>query len=216
MALDLAKHGKKLVDTIVSEFQTIAAFETWMSLHLTENIATIVRPNGRFDERVFDVLVWLKARNRDTEILQALADDPPNGSIVLPNVIYAVTLGEVEADVNKRTGIKPIDPHDDFFVTQRPFANRRKLRDVLKVLDQAQPGADSVLVIDGERFTGKSYSIRFAVQCAPKDRFVAVDIGKWGTKPLNVKDLVQLIDGFKHQDLPGFDETKEDWRSGRC
>jgi hypothetical protein len=210
MALDLSKHGKKLIDAIVSEYQTIPAFETWLGQQIPENVATIVRPNGRFDERVFDVLQWLVARDRDTAILQAMADDPPNGSVVLPNVIYAVTLGEVEADVNKRTGIKPLDPHDDFFVTQRPFANRRKLRDVLKVFDNAQPGADSVLVIDGERFMGKSYSIRFAVQCAPKDRFVAVDIGKWGTKPLNVKDLVQLIDGFKHSDLPGFDETKED------
>jgi hypothetical protein len=211
MALDLAKHGKKLIDAIVSEFKTIPPFETWISQHITENVANIVRPNGRFDERVFDILKWLVSRNADTDVLQALANDPPNGSVVLPNVIYAVTLGEVEADANKRTGVKPIDPHDDFFVTQRPFANRKKLRDVLKGFDQAQPGADSVLVIDGDRFTGKSYSIRFAVQCAPKDRFVAVDIGRWGTKKqLNVKDLVQLIDGYKNQDLPSYDDTKED------
>ena len=62
---------------------------------------------------------------------------------------------------------------------------------MLKVFDQAQPGADSVLVIEGDRFTGKSYSIRFAVQCAPKDRFVVVDIGDGATKPMNVKDLAQ-------------------------
>jgi hypothetical protein len=211
MALDLAKHGKKLIDAIVSEFQTIPAFETWISLQIPENVANIVRPNGRFDERVYDILQWLVSRNAETDVLQAMADDPPNGSVVLPNVIYAVTLGEVEADANKRNGVKPIDPHDDFFVTQRPFANRKKLRDVLKVFDQAQPGADSVLVIDGDRFTGKSYSIRFAVQCAPKERFVAVDIGRWGTKKqLNVRDLVQLIDGYKNQDLPSYDDTKED------
>ncbi len=44
-----------------------------------------------------------------------------------------------------------------------------------------------------------------------KERFVFVDIGRWGTKKqLTVKDLVQLIDGYKNQDLPSFDETKED------
>ena len=56
-----------------------------------------------------------------------------------------------------------------------------------------------MLVIEGDRFTGKSYGIRFALQCAPKERFVFVDIGRWGTKKqLTVKDLVQLIDGYKN------------------
>lgn len=212
MALDLAKHGKKLVDAIVKEFQTIPAFETWISLHiLDENVANIVRQTGLFNQRAFDLLSWSLAQGRDTEVLQMLADDPPNGSAELPNLIYFVTDAEVEAAVNKRTGIKPIDPHDDFFVTQRPFANRKKLREVLKEFDKSQPGADSVLVIEGDRFTGKSYGIRFALQCAPKERFVFVDIGRWGTKKqLTVKDLVQLIDGYKNQDLPSFDETKED------
>ena len=45
-----------------------------------------------FNERVLDVLQWLVARDRETAIIQAMADDPPNGSVVLPNVIYAVTL----------------------------------------------------------------------------------------------------------------------------
>ena len=211
MALDLARHGKRLVDAIVKEFKTIPELETWISLHiLDENVANIVRQNALFNQRAFDLLQWAISKGRDTEVLQMLADDPPNGSPELPNLIYYVTDAEVEAAVNKRTGINPLDPHDDFFVTQRPFANLKKLRDVLKVFDQAQPGADSVLVIEGDRFTGKSYSIRFAVQCAPKERFVAVDIGRWGTKPLTVKDLVQLIDGYKHQDFPAFDETKED------
>ena len=81
MALDLAKHGKKLVDAIVKEFQTIAAFETWISLHiLDENVANIVRQNGLFDQRAFDLLQWSLAKGRDTEVLQMLADDPPNGS----------------------------------------------------------------------------------------------------------------------------------------
>ena len=211
MAFDLAKHGKRLVDAIVKEFQTIPAFETWISLHiLDENVANIVRQNVLFNQRAFDLLQWSIAKGRDVEVLQMLADDPPNGSQDFSNLIWVVTQGEVESAASKRTGIKPIDPHDDFFVTQRPFANRKKLRDVLKIFDQAQPGADSVLVIDGDRFTGKSYSIRFAVQCAPKERFVHVDIGRWGTKPLSVKDLVQLIDGYKNKDLPDFDETKED------
>jgi hypothetical protein len=206
----------KLRDTIVSEFKTIPAFETWIGLHITdENVANIVRQNVLFDERVFDFLQWITAKSRETEVLQKLADNPPNGSSVLPNVIYAATHGEVEPAVNARTGIKPIDPHDDWFVTQRPFANRKKLRDVLKVFDQAQPGADSVLVIDGERFTGKSFSIRFAVKCAPQDRFVIVDIADWGDTPMNAKDLARAIGGSKgrarpSEDFPSFDLTKED------
>jgi hypothetical protein len=210
MALD-PNYRLPLRDALVREFQTIAAFETWIALHiLDENVANIVRQNGKFDERAFDFIQWFTAKGRETEVLQKLADDPPNGSRVLPNLIYMATLGDVQAAVNTRTGIKPIDPHDDWFVTQRPFANRKKLRDVLKVFDQAVPGADSVLVIEGDRFTGKSYSIRFAVQCAPQDRFVVVDIGRWGSKSMTVLNLVQAIDGYKHTDLPAFDLTKED------
>ena len=114
-----------------------AAFETWISLHiLNENVANIVRQNGLFNQRAFDLLSWSIAQGRDTEVLQMLADDPPNGSPELPNLIYFVTDAEMEPSANKRTGIKPIDPHDDFFVTQRPFANRKKLRDMLKAFDQ--------------------------------------------------------------------------------
>lgn len=215
MALD-PKYRQPLAATLVSEFQTIAAFETWITKHiLDENIANIVRQNGLFDQRAFDFIQWFTAKGREAEVLQMLADDPPNGSRVLPNFIFVATFGEVEPAVNVRTGIKPIDPHDDWFVTQRPFANRRKLRDDLKVFDQAQPGADSVLVIEGDRFTGKSFSIRFAVKCAPQDRFVIVDIGDWGDTPMNAKDLTRALGGAKgrarpSEDFPSFDLTKED------
>ena len=80
MALDLAKHGKKLVDAIVKEFQTIPAFETWISLHiLDENVANIVRPNGLFNQRAFDLLCGDRAGPRHGSVA-TLADDPPNGS----------------------------------------------------------------------------------------------------------------------------------------
>jgi hypothetical protein len=215
MALD-PKYRQPLADTLVSEFQTIQAFDLWIKQHiLDENIANIVRQNGLFDERAYDFIQWFTKTSREAEVLQKLADDPPNGSSVLPNFIFAVTFGDVQADVNVRTGIKPIDPQDDWFVTQRPFANRKKLRDVLKVFDKAQPGAESVLVIEGDRFTGKSFSIRFAVKCAPQDRFVIVDVGDWGDTPMNAKDLARAIGGAKgrarpSEDFPSFDLTKED------
>jgi hypothetical protein len=211
MALD-PTFRQQLADTLVSEFQTIAAFELWITQHITnENVANIVRQNVLFDARAFDFIQWFIAQGRETEVLQMLADDPPNGSRELPNLIFMATHGDVQAAGNTRTGIKPIDPHDDWFVTQRPFANRRKLRDDLRAFDQAAPGADSVLVIEGDRFTGKSYSIRFAVQCAPQSRFVVVDIGEWGETPMTAKDLAHAIDGYKdRQDFPSFDITKED------
>ena len=139
MALDPTKHGQQLVDAIVSEFQTIAAFETWISLHiLDENVANIVRQNGLFDAAGLRFPPVVRSRRAATrKCCRSSADDPPNGSRVLPNLIFVATLGEVQAAVNTRTGIKPIDPPDDWFVTQRPFANRKRLRDELKVFDQA-------------------------------------------------------------------------------
>jgi hypothetical protein len=211
MSLD-QKYHVMFRDTVVREFRTIEAFETWITLHIPdENVANIVRPNLLFDEKVADFIRWFNAQSRATEVLQKMADDPPNGSRALPDFIYIATLGEVKAAVKRQAGIKPITPCDDWFVVSRPFANRKKLRDDLKVFDQAPSGPESVLVIEGDRFSGKSHSFLFAIQCAPQNRYVAVDIGEWGETPMTAEDLAKAIGGYKGgADFPSFDITKEE------
>jgi hypothetical protein len=164
-----------------------------------------------FDQKVADFILWFTSRGRESEVLQKLADEPPNGSRGLPIFIFVATLGAVKPTVSAQTGINPVNPYDDWFVLQRPFANRQKLRDDLRAFDKAPAGADSVLVIEGDRFSGKSYSVQFAIQCAPQERYVPIDIAEWGETPMNAEDLAKAIGGYTQgADFPSFDITKED------
>ena len=192
---------------IVDAFQSKDALDNWVSLHSGEQVDNVLT-KGRLDERATELIKWAEASGKTTTILQALADNPPNGSTTLPAIISLLTANEVQPTAARRRGIPPIAPHRDWFVTSRPFANRQDLRDVLETLDAAAPGPDSVLVIDGDHLSGKSYSIRFAVQCAPPDRFVVVDVHDWQESILNAKVLAENIDPA-HGTYAPFDETKE-------
>ena len=65
-------------------------------------------------------------------------------------------------------------------------------------------------MIDGDRYSGKSHGIRFTIQCAPQDRFTAVDVVDFGDVVMNAADLAKAIDDGRSADFPAFDPTKED------
>lgn len=204
-----------LRDRLVTEFNDPQVLQDWVATHVSDENVHNILTGATLAQLTFALLTWALARSRLDEILQKLADDPPNASRTLPNIIYVWSGGTIQAAVARRNGIPPIAPSKDWFVTRRPFANRSKLRDLLEGLDTAGPGPDSVLVIDGDRFSGKSHGIRMAIQCAPQDRFTAIDIADYDTTVMNAADLAHAIDGFKSADFPPFDPTKEDDAVGR-
>jgi hypothetical protein len=205
------KHLILLRDNIVTEFADPDRLQSWVATHiLNENVHNILVVGDLLNEQAFALLKWAQARSRLDEILQMLADDPPFGSRRLPDLIYFVSNGAIQPVAARRNGIPPVTPTEDWFVTRRPFANRTDLRRLLDALGQAAPGPDSVLVIDGDRFSGKSHGIRFAIQCAPQDRFTPIDVADFGTVVMNAMDLTMAIDNGRNSEFPAFDPTKED------
>lgn len=202
MELDAAKR-KQLVDAIKKAFLTAAAVESWLAEEFDENVGNMF-VGASFDDKIAYLVTWANARGAET-LLQKLADRPPGGSVLLQIEVASISgIRPANAD------FAPVAPHVDWFVTKRPFANRKGLRAALQTFDQAAPGADSVLVIEGDRFSGKSYGVRFARQCAPPGRFVSVDVAQYYEGQMNVAELVHAIDRHtERHDFPSFDKTKE-------
>ena len=212
---------QQLVDAIVAEFLTPEDLETWVKQRVPEdNVNNILLGMG-FTTRATNLLVWSNASGVGMDLLQRLSDHPPRGSRRLSDAIYYLTNGRI-----RPTGslIPPSAPHDSLFVTQRPFANRVSLRAALQTFDTATPGADSVLVIEGAKQSGKSHSIRLALQCAPPG-FRAVDISDWGSSQVYAWELAGAIYPQAAAELKSeyFDPSKEDaqvnwlynWLSGK-
>lgn len=199
----------KLHAAIVEEFQTIAAVDDWVALHVAGLIDDILI-GKTLSERVTSLLQWMEAQSQTTKVLQALADNPPNESRRLPALINRLTNGDVKPTASIASGIPPVDPHRDWFVTGRPFVNRETLRTALETFDNAAAGANSVLVIEGDERTGKTHGIRLATWCAPQTRFSPVDMKAiWGTADIGVAELAQAISPSAAE-FPHVDPTKED------
>jgi hypothetical protein len=198
-----------LRDALVKEFADPANLTAWVQARVPDQNVHTILTKVPFDQRAYELLSWGQSQGRLDEILQKLADNPPNGSRTLPNLIYLASKGTIQPAAARRNGIPPVAPSRDWFVTRRPFANRSTLRQLLDALDQAAPGPDSVLVIEGNRFSGKSHGIRFAIQCAPQHRFTPIDVADYGDVVMNAEDLARAIDNGRSAVVPHFDLTKE-------
>ena len=200
---------ERLIKAIVKEFQTSLELRNWISLKLSVNPATIIAGGLTFDQEVLAVLNWSEATGSEADVLQLLADSPPNdGRDLLLEIFYASD-GAI-----RRTGSRgaPVLAVDDWFVTQRPIADRDPLRTALRTLATAQNGADSVLVIAGEKRTGKSHGIRLAASSAPPNQHARVDTLDWTATQIYAWDLAGAIypPGLVELENLTFDPTKED------
>lgn len=208
--MELAAFRKPLHDEMTRGFDSPEILQNWVKIHFgDENVYNIIIAATRFDTQLLALLDWVEAAGKVFDFLQALADHPPRSDPRLPVLIYAWTLGTVMPASSRLSGIPPIPPFQDWFVTQRPFANRKGLRAFLASLETALPGPDSVLVIEGPRHSGKSLSINFAAQCAPRHRAVTVDIDIWGENMVYANELAGALDP-SGSGVPEIDQTKED------
>ena len=67
-----------------------------------------------------------------------------------------------------------------------------------------------MLVIDGEHSTGKTFSVRFAKQCAPPGRYVSVDVAQFESGQMNIVGFGEtLAPKAGGQGFPPVDLTKE-------
>jgi len=143
-------------------------------------------------------------------LLRELMDHPPRDRQKMEFLVFLMSGGAVRRSQTAH-GWPP--PPDGWFVSSRPFVDRDDLRRLLRELASAAPGPASVLVIEGDRQSGKSHGIRMAIPCAPADR-VVIDIDEWGeASPMRADDLARAIDNYTdrpNDNFPAFDPTKED------
>ncbi len=154
------------------------------------------------------VEVFLTPAALDAWVVAHVANVPA-GAVRLASVIFAATNGAITPVASTQSGIPPVHPVRDWFVTKRPFANRHTLRDALDTFAGAQDGSDSVLVIEGEKYSGKSYGVRLARRVAPNGAFIDVDPAEWDAVPMTVADVAAILTGTTDQP-PRVDLTKED------
>jgi hypothetical protein len=207
------KELESLRDAIVGDFESPDAARMWIDTWIktafpSENVNNVFY-GDKFDTMAHALLKWAVAVGALAALMQELADRPPGGKRLLRGVVFVVSRGMITA--RGAGGAAPIEPHKDWFVTRRPFANRLELRKALATFDNAEPGPDSVMVIEGDKSSGKSYSVRFARQCAPPKRYVPVDVAHFESGQMNVEDLTRALapQGGADDSVPEVDLTKE-------
>jgi hypothetical protein len=84
----------------------------------------------------------------------------------------------------------------------------------LEELDGSQ-GANRVLVIEGDHLSGKSYSVRLATQCQPRDRSIVINIADYESTTCDILELAQRFTEYREEKLPSYDSTKENEAVGR-
>jgi hypothetical protein len=187
-------------------FGSSTGLKAWLDAYLPEARAYL--NDGSLREQLLDLMWAANAQDGMRTLLQALASDPPQQDI--PGMVYAFTQGEVMPRPAWHGGWPDVPPHERWFVNNRPFVNRRNLRSHLQQLPHAQ-GAATVLVIEGDRHSGKSLAMALAMGApeTPASRF-AFNIDDYArfSLPLNARELAEAIVRTS-EGCPAFDITKE-------
>lgn len=197
------------IQIMQQEFESPAALLAWLQTHVHGANPHDILGNGLFNEQVARLSVWLEAEGREFEVWQLLVNHPPKPGLRLAVMIDVISDQRIRP---KGTDMPPVPPHKSLFTTGLPFANRTNLRDQLETLGTAVPGADSVLLIDGERSSGKSYSLRLVRDCATPNVFHSTDFSRWGSVQMHAWDLAgeMFPPALTEVTADKFDATKEE------
>jgi hypothetical protein len=194
------------VKGIQDAFLSPDAVKDWITLRVPLSNPYNMLVGGTFEAKIASLVIWAESHGRDMELYQLLADYPPAAGAMLPGLVYYITDGAVKPN----GGIRG-PAYDNWFVTERPFANRSTLHTAMAGLNAALPGPKSILMIDGPKLSGKSYGLRLAVRYAAPVGVVPVDIVEWGSNQMYAWDLAAAIypDGEADLNARHYDPTKE-------
>jgi hypothetical protein len=198
------------VKVMQEEFRTPNALITWLTQYVRdENPHTILGANAAFRDQVISLSTWLESNGKEAKVWQLLADHPPRAGNAVPLMIYFISNATIKPGGST---FPPLPPHRSLFTTERPFANRTNLRALLETFGAAVPGANSVLLIGGERSSGKSYSLRLVRDCAAPNEFHSVDFSTWGSVQIHAWDLAAMMypPALAEVVADKFDPTKEE------
>jgi len=201
---------RALCQKLIESFLTIGALQEWLRAHYAAALPQLAM--GNLPTELMNLMAWASSVDGMRTLLQKLVDDPP--SLEIAPIIYGLTSGEIcpRRPINPY-GLPPVPAHQSWFAADRPFVDRKQLRDHLMDLDQSQ-GARQILIIDGERRTGKSFAICLAqrfdgARNAPRPPLNLDNFARVGAR-LSARELAIEIAGGDDQGCPSYDDTKED------
>lgn len=204
---------------LIKAFLTVDGLKSWLASHLS---TALPRLEGRdLGSELTNLMVWAKSDDGMREFLQQLADHPPGGDVRLPAVIEVLTGRRVIPKGNN--WLPDREPHESLFAANRPFVNRRPLRDRLDRLRKTSTGSECIMVIDGEDRSGKSFSLCLARSCQdPKSRLPTIDMEGYARSGEMV-DAGKLAGEIAGEEWSQYDPTKENasiyslvqWLSGK-
>lgn len=194
------------VKGIQDAFLSPDAVRDWITLRVPLSNPYNMLVGATFEAKVVALVSWAETHGRDMELFQLLADHPPPAGAMIPGLLYFITDGAV-----KPNGGIGGPGYDDWFVTERPFANRANLRTALAGLSGAKAGPKCILVIEGPTQSGKSHGLSLAIRYAGTAGIIPVDVVEWGTNQMYAWDLAGAIhpEGAAELEAKKYDPTKE-------
>jgi hypothetical protein len=197
---------KRLV-TLISDSLERTTFERLVTFELSANAEDIVGDGATKIDAVFKVVQWSLKRDRLSLLLEGVMRENPTVTTEVRTIIAEATRTEAVGPVGpcaatawlpKRPavaapGAAPPDPLAPYFPQDQPFVNRKELADKLQLLWAG--GNSGVLVVRGERYSGRTHSWWRIVEASAANGVATCLInisrnpGAW-----TVRDLILRVD----------------------
>jgi hypothetical protein len=198
-----------LIEKLVTSLLSVDKLKDWLQRNLPAGLAQLT--GGSLEQELSNLMTWAASEDGLRSLLQKLADRPPNNDPEVGPIVFALTLGKIKQQRKTISDLPSVLPHESWFAADRPFVNRRGLREHLRDLDDSVPGPRCILVVDGEDRRGKTFGVSLAMGCQPpEDVLPTIDFDQYALAAVKVdaRELATLIVG-DDVNCPPYDPTKE-------
>ena len=187
------------------------AFERFLFFRLKLKVYDIA-PQGTFVMVMYAVLKDAYSAGWIRDLIAAACVEVP----LNPKVVAFVAK---YPEWNPANQPKPIDHYNACrLISNRPFINRLKLRELLKKIDA--PNESRVLVVTGDPMSGKTYTsefIRYLTQNRQNQKAIYVDLDRYTYTPGDLaEELGNKIRGSTLQMPKRFEEQPARWNHQLC
>lgn len=173
MSLLDADERQKLHEVIQSVFRNRGDIEMFLSFSFNVDLDTIVSEAADKSQAVFEMIRWAERSDKLQQLLHCVAKAKRNPTVT------ALTESLLPRIEQRRSRVSiPADPFEACMLRGGlPFVNRALLRSVMREL--SNEGGSRVLVIDGPKGSGKSYTRHFVSHIAeshPNSRVLWINV----------------------------------------
>jgi len=206
-------HIPPAYEALIRLYTTRAAVERMVQLHLNQTLDQITTSQEGLSIVLFRLVQWAHAHGKFPELVRAVWLDT-NGAREWADVFGPFLRA------SPPSMLSAANPEDDWLLGEDVFINRADLRQKLRGL---RPGAGKrVLIVRGERYTGKSYTLRLIQHVAQvrREQVACIDVADtFGTTGTPGDFAVTLLRNLNlpHKDVPERDpQNPNRWPKELC